>query len=627
MSDSCTFDFKQNTSIAASFEGQLASQYSNWVKGEVLAYADFIAFTMFKGGMEVEAAKDLRTALESGAFSVSDLFLAAQSKAGISDPAGTPKPVLHVDGFDPIDLSDFMSEGPGSLATWTSGNGKNVITHTREFLNTFNGGTADANWDAPPAPLHVNDAPVAAADFTTTATESQDGTIGSDIVTVDLLGGAIDPEGGPMTVTIDANSLPEWMTLDVNGHTLQIDQNSRALDHLKEGELDSVTINYTLTDEHGAEVNTHVTVKLTGTNDLPVATPILATATETVSPNAGSDLKTVDLLAGATDADGDALHVVQGSLSMVGGSLPEWASLDAAGNLVIDQNSTALNFLAEAEHKTFTFNFQVNDGHGNVANSVTVDVVGTNDLPTAAALNVSATETQSIYDDAHQIINLGADIIEVDLLSGANDVDGDALSVVQGSINFGGSLPAWASLDADGHTLLIDQNARSLDFLKDGEHESFTFDYKLTDGIAQIGNSVTVDLTGTKDQHHDGVANGMVSGTWTKADGNQTGNDHQTLSFHLPDDGGFDYHFSGTLTATGHNLTGNERSTISDFNSDDGFTSLVVDGDNLVDSAALSNAGLSDHGVTFNISWNGQADQTDGVTVGVNYHADYWLWS
>src|SRR5262249_7631080 len=171
---------------------------------------------------------------------------------------------------------------------------------------------------------------------------------------------------------------------------------------------------------------------LTGTNDAPVVQALHADGVE----GAATPLS-IDLLAGATDVD------LAGSQHGVGGfhdtlsvtkldALPTWATLRQDGHTPTPyQTSRAFDDLKEGEHGSFNFNFNVDDGHGGVVgNTLTVDIVGTNDIPTATPLHINATETASDYNAQHQITNLGSDIKSIDLLQGANDKDGDNLSVV-----------------------------------------------------------------------------------------------------------------------------------------------------------------------------------------------------
>src|SRR6185436_18662353 len=67
-------------------------------------------------------------------------------------------------------------------------------------------------------------------------------------------------------------------------------------DHLAEGATATVTLNYTMQDEHGAQSSSTVTVTITGTNDGPVAVADSASGTE-------NQTLTIDVLANDTDVD------------------------------------------------------------------------------------------------------------------------------------------------------------------------------------------------------------------------------------------------------------------------------------------------------------------------------------
>jgi VCBS repeat-containing protein len=605
-----------------STEGQLASSYTNWVNAEVKANAEYIASIAFNGGMSLEAAKAIQSALATGNFSVTDLFLTAQTKTGaiVADIAGTPKPVLHVNGVD-MDLAQFFDKTHTETVQWDAGNGKSAVTQVREFLDKWNGGTAEAGWDKPVV-VHVNEGPTASAQSINVA-ENQSGAN----PTIDLLGTAHDTDGGSLaivagSIVIDTGtgSLPSWIKLD--GNSLVIDQNSPDLDHLNIGDQESVTVTYKVTDGQGGEVATSVTIKLNGTNDLPTVEAIKAEATE------GSGNLPVNLLAGASDVDDAtaALHVVDGSLAVHGGgALPEWASLDGNGNLVINQNDAAFDHLGAGDPASFVFDFQVADGHGGmVPNSVTINMTGTNDAPTVVGpLHIAGVETTSVYNASHQITNTGADNIEIDLLGGAKDVDdGASLSITDLD-----TLPAWASLK-DGHILVINQNHADFNALTAGQKmDALTLNFKVSDGLGgEVPNTVTIDMTGTADQYHDGHFTADASAHFTASQGNLN---NQSLTFSLPNDGGFDFNLSGQLVVTGHGLDGNEKSTISDFASNDGNFQINVGkvGNDMIltASAGLSDTALDpDHKVDFNISWNGQTEPTDSVDVSMHIIGDYW---
>ena len=67
-------------------------------------------------------------------------------------------------------------------------------------------------------------------------------------------------------------------------------------DHLADGASETVTLSYTMQDEHGATSMLTVTVTVTGTNDGPVAVADTASGTE-------NQTLTVDVLANDTDVD------------------------------------------------------------------------------------------------------------------------------------------------------------------------------------------------------------------------------------------------------------------------------------------------------------------------------------
>jgi len=147
------------------------------------------------------------------------------------------------------------------------------------------------------------------------------------------------------------------------------------------------------------------------------------------------------------------------------------------------------------------FDYIVEIGNKGTWSTAHVDVTAPlNKAPVVAgAIIASATETLSVYDTAapHALTNTGADNLTVNLLQGASDQEGDALSIVQGSLSYsGGSLPAWAKLV--GNSLVIDQNDRSFDPLAAGEHKLLGFTFQVSDGHGgTTTNSITVDLVGT----------------------------------------------------------------------------------------------------------------------------------
>ncbi len=95
------------------------------------------------------------------------------------------------------------------------------------------------------------------------------------------------------------------------------------------------------------------------------------------------------------------------------------------------------------------------------------------------------------------------DILKIDLLDSAyvSDVDGNGLTIALDSILFAGKpLPSFMTLDADGHTILVDLNSADLDFIRQSDKMIGNISYVITDDYgASVNNSVEVNIVGTND--------------------------------------------------------------------------------------------------------------------------------
>lgn len=256
-----------------------------------------------------------------------------------------------------------------------------------------------------------------------------------------------------------------------------------------------------------------------------------------------------------------------------------------------------------------------------------------NNAPEATPFSVEATETLSVYDANHEITNRPpTDVLEIDLRNGAIDADSDPLNV-SGSVTLTGNsgtltLTEGTTWWVTGNTLYIDQNSAELDDLLNGNTDTLTFSYSLTDGKSDpVETYVTVEITGTADQYNQS-GTGNDTNTHDKADGNQNNQVLYVDQSVFPDDA-FDFSFSGTITVSSSGLTSGppqEQSTVSDANADDWATPAITISDSTSpQSQPLDVAGaLDDFKVDYNISFNGQADNGDLVTVTLNYNYDYW---
>lgn len=155
---------------------------------------------------------------------------------------------------------------------------------------------------------------------------------------------------------------------------------SSILQALDDGETLTDTFTYTISDGKGGSDTATVTLSVAGRNDAPV----VAARSTTINENATVSL---NLLAGATDVDGETLSIVSvpGSITSTSGTRTLTQGVDytvsgATFNLTT-AGSDKFNSLAQGVSDSFVFNFGVSDGTVVTPGTWTVQVNGQNDRP------------------------------------------------------------------------------------------------------------------------------------------------------------------------------------------------------------------------------------------------------
>ena len=188
---------------------------------------------------------------------------------------------------------------------------------------------------------------------------------------LDVLANDSDVDGDTLTVaTVDAVSqLGAALGINADG-TLDYDPTAAAaLRALKNGELAVDRFTYTVSDGQGGNDTAEVMIYVEGVNDAPegTATATLANGTE----DTAYVVAAVDLLAGFSDVDGDALSVT--GLTADHGSVAD----NGDGSLTL---TPQLNYFGPV-----TLNYSVIDGNGgNVAATQSFALASVNDAPTLA---------------------------------------------------------------------------------------------------------------------------------------------------------------------------------------------------------------------------------------------------
>jgi len=286
---------------------------------------------------------------------------------------------------------------------------------------------------------------------------------------VNLLDFIEDRDPNEVFTISNVEGLTSAVTL--NGTILNVDPAGDEFQALAEGEIQTISISYTVTDSSGASTQQTAVITITGTNDVPV----LAAALSADVTEDGAAI-TVDLLEGASDVDAsDVLSIANLE------ALSDGVSLN--GNLLtIDPSNAAFQALGAGETQTIVIGYDIVDGNGgSVSQSVTLTVTGSNDAPiVAAALTADAAE-----DD---------NSITINLLEGASDVDtGDILSIANLEV-----LPDGVSLD--GTVLTVDPSDAAFQGLGAGETQTLTVAYDIIDGNGgSVSQTGTITVTGTND--------------------------------------------------------------------------------------------------------------------------------
>ena len=306
----------------------------------------------------------------------------------------------------------------------------------------------------------TNDAPIAVAD-TAAGTENQ-------ALTIDVLANDTDIDDGHSS-TLTAAAAPTGKgSAAISDNKLAFNPGSD-FDHLAAGATETVTLTYTMKDDHGAISSSTVIVTITGTNDAPVAVADTASGTE-------NQALTIDVLANDTDIDDGHSFTLTAAAAPTGKG-----SAAISGNKLVFNPGSDFDHLAAGATETVTLTYTMKDDQGAVSSStLTVTITGTNDAPIAVADTAAGTENQALT---------------IDVLANDADVDdGHVLTLSAAAAPTGKGTAAIS-----GNKILFDPGS-DFDHLAAGSTETVTLTYTVKDDQGAVSSStVTVTLTGTND--------------------------------------------------------------------------------------------------------------------------------
>ncbi|MES9853239.1 MAG: VCBS domain-containing protein [Candidatus Thiodiazotropha sp. L084R] len=377
--------------------------------------------------------------LITGQLEASDVDLADGSALTFSTESEVEGLILNEDGSYSFDASSYQELGEGESQTFEV-----PVTVTDD-----QGATAETTLTL--SVTGTNDVPVASAEEASV----EEG----EVVTGQLEASDVDLADGA-TLTFSTESEVEGLTLNEDG-SYSFDASS--YEGLGAGETETFEVPVTVTDDQGATAETTLTLSVTGTNDVPVASAEERFVDEGEVVTGQLEASDVDL------ADGSVL-------TFSTESEVEGLTLNEDGSYSFDASS--YEALGAGETETFEVPVTVTDDQGATAETtLTLSVTGTNDAPVASAEETSVGEGE--------VVTGQLEASDVDLAEGAS-LTYSTSSEVEGLI-----------LNEDGSYSF---DASSYETLGAGETENFEVTVTVTDdqgGTAET--TLTISVQGTND--------------------------------------------------------------------------------------------------------------------------------
>ncbi|GAM76309.1 T1SS secreted agglutinin RTX [Vibrio ishigakensis] len=334
--------------------------------------------------LTVNPVNDLPTA-EDVSYTINEdgtlTFTDEQLLAGADDIDGDTLSILDVSytGADGV----FTDNGDGTyeFAPNANFNGDVSLDFT---VSDGQGGTVDANIDV--TVLDVNDPPVAGS---TSYQMNEDGTI--DFSPEQLLANSSDVDG---TVSLDSVSYT-----GTDGILTQNEDGSVTFAP-NENFNGDVTLDVVVIDDDGATATTTAGIDVIAVNDAPVA----GSNAYTVNEDGSITISQEQLLAGSSDVEGDDLTA---------------SNLTVDGNANVTQNEDgSFTITPDADFNgDIDMHFDITDGTDTIQATADLTVNPVNDLPTAEDVSYTINEDGTLTFTDEQ------------LLAGADDIDGDTLSI------------------------------------------------------------------------------------------------------------------------------------------------------------------------------------------------------
>ena len=385
-----------------------------------------------------------------------------------------------------------------------------------------------------------------------------------------------DPDAGEAGFIAETvNGTYGSLTIDAAGSwTYSADNSQSSIQALKDGETVSDDISVFSIDG----TTETITITINGTSDAAVIGGVISGA---VTEDSSAILSTNGTLT-INDPDANEAGFIADSFTGSYGSL----TIDANGswNYSADNTQAAIQALGDGDNLSDTLTVQSQDG---TTHNIVVTITGTDDAPIATAVDLG-----NVDEDNNLVIT------EAQLLANASDVDGDALSVSN------------LSLDNSSHGSLADNGDSTWTFSPsdDFNGSGISFNFTVSDGSSgdEATASATLDINAINDAP---TAETPISSDYDLPVGMQIGFDAtDALSKTALQSAGWGFYENDEIRE--NDILEKTLSQVDTQTSDDNMKYISLDGDSSDAEAFLIQDSMSDAAYNLpNMYYNFTADQ------------------
>lgn len=292
-----------------------------------------------------------------------------------------------------------------------------------------------------------------------------------------------------------------------------------SLNRLSQGDVVTETYTVRITDNFGAFADQVITVTIQGSNDLPTLVAAVGSGdvTEIVDGDTAENEATLSVsgtiqIGDLDENDTYTVTTQDGSAGYLGefNAVIDQATKTATWLFAVEDS--ALDFLGAGDDLLQTYTVAISDGHGGqVDQTVTITITGTNDAPTISA---AVAQDDELDETSEPLTAAGsftvADVDVTDLVNASVSslfVEGDTGGLTMEELEGFFSVTPVAVLNSmqTSSTLnwSFDSNTTTFDYLGEGEELTLVYTVQVQDDSGQTNDkntaNVTIVIKGTND--------------------------------------------------------------------------------------------------------------------------------